>query len=67
MGVERKKIQELFELRDGSRLKITIARWLTPKRNSISEKGINPDIEIKTVEGDQDPQLEKAIEVIKNF
>jgi len=60
-------IQELFELRDGSRLKITIARWLTPKRNSISEKGIEPDIEIKTVEGDQDPQLEKAIEVIKNF
>jgi len=60
-------IQELFELRDGSKLKITIAKWLTPKRNSISEKGIEPDIEVKAVEGDKDLQLEKAIEIIKNL
>lgn len=60
-------VQELFDLKDGSRLKITIARWLTPKGQSISEKGIEPDIEIKPAEDDADPQLDKAMEIIKGL
>lgn len=40
-------VQELQQFRDGSSLKITIAKWLTPSGISISDKGIEPDIEVK--------------------
>ncbi len=32
---------------DGGKLYVTIARWLTPKRDLIEGKGVKPDIEIK--------------------
>lgn len=41
-------VQELIPLSDGSSVKITIAKWLTPNGNSISEKGITPDVIIET-------------------
>lgn len=58
-------VQELVELPDGSSLKVTIARWLTPNGHSISEGGLDPDIEItrtpqQFIDG-QDPQLEAAL------
>ncbi|MFD2615581.1 S41 family peptidase [Paenibacillus gansuensis] len=34
------------EMGDGSILKMTIAKWLTPKGNWIHEKGIKPDIHV---------------------
>jgi len=64
-------VQELKNLRGGSGLKITIARWLTPKGKLISGKGLVPDIEVKMNEEDYnkkpDIQLNKAIEVIKGM
>lgn len=64
-------VQELVRLKDGSNLKITIAKWLTPKRELITDVGIEPDIEIEMTEEDyqeeRDPQLEKAIEVVKGL
>jgi carboxyl-terminal processing protease len=39
-------VQELVELSDGSSVKITIARWLTPDGLSISDGGLAPDIVI---------------------
>ena len=37
-------VQEVVNLRDNeSFLKITIAKWLTPKGHSISEVGLEPD------------------------
>jgi len=64
-------IQELAELRGGSGLKITIANWLTPKGELIAEKGLTPDIKVEMTEEDyeknRDPQLDKAIEIIKNL
>ncbi|RKH38109.1 S41 family peptidase [Corallococcus interemptor] len=36
-------VQTLIELEDGSGLKLTIARYYTPKGRSIQEKGITPD------------------------
>jgi carboxyl-terminal processing protease len=64
-------VQEVEKLSDGSSLKITIAKWLTPKGESISEKGLEPDIKVelteKDVEAGRDTQLEKAIEIIKNL
>jgi len=69
-------VQELVELLiDGkkSTLKITIAKWFTPSGVSINDNGIKPDFEVKkeekedeeTPNKDKDPQLEKALEVIK--
>lgn len=71
-------VQELQNYSDGSSLKVTIAKWLTPAGISISEKGIEADVEIEIKEEDfkeedkieigtpgKDPQLDKAIEILK--
>ena len=65
-------VQKLVELMDGkSFLKITIAKWLTPKGISISDSGLEPDVKIeisdKDKEADKDSQLDKALEIIKNL
>ncbi|MBI3631746.1 MAG: S41 family peptidase [Candidatus Staskawiczbacteria bacterium] len=64
-------VQQVLELRDGSMLKITIAKWLTPNGNSISEVGLSPDVKVeltdKDFENKKDPQLDKALEIIKNL
>lgn len=58
-------VQELIDLEDGTSLKLTIARWLTPNGISISEQGLTPDIEIditiEDFEAGNDPQLDKAV------
>ncbi len=65
-------VQELLDLTtDGkkSTLKITIAKWFTPSGVSINDNGIKPDVEVKRTEEDvtnnKDPQLDKALEIIK--
>ena len=65
-------VQELIGgLKNNSSLKVTVAKWLTPKGRSINEKGLKPDIEVKMTEKDyeegKDPQLEKALEIINNL
>ena len=64
-------VQELERLREGSSLKITVAKWLTPKGELITDVGLKPDIEIEITEEDyeeeRDPQLDKAIEIIKGL
>lgn len=61
-------VQTLENFRDGSSLKITVAKWLTPSGISIADEGLAPDIEIEITEedmdADRDPQLEKAIEIL---
>lgn len=62
-------VQELEYLKGGASLKITIAKWLTPKGTSIQDTGIEPDFVVEITEEDisedRDPQLEKAIELLK--
>lgn len=64
-------VQELERLEEGSSLKITVAKWLTPKGELIADKGLEPDIKVEMTEEDyeedRDPQLDKAIEIIKNL
>ncbi len=59
-------VQELIDLDDGSAIKVTIARWLTPKGRIIDKEGITPDIKVEMTEDDYnnflDPQLDAAIE-----
>ncbi len=64
-------VQVLEGLTNESSIKITIADWLTPKQELISEIGLKPDIEIEMTDEDYeqelDPQLDKAIEIIKEI
>lgn len=61
-------VQSLISLRSNSALKITVAKWLTPLGKSIEPDGITPDVVVDFTEeeynNDQDPQLDKAIELI---
>ncbi|MEK7651340.1 MAG: S41 family peptidase [Patescibacteria group bacterium] len=62
-------VQEIENLKDGSTLKITIAEWLTPNGRHINKLGIIPDVVIKMPDdgiiNKKDPQLDKALEIIK--
>jgi len=64
-------VQELENMSDGSTLKITVAGWLTPKGTQINEIGLEPDVKVEMADKDyqegKDPQLEKAIEIIKTI
>jgi len=59
-------VQELESLDDGSNLKLTIAKWLTPSGRSITEAGITPDIVVERtfedVSAGRDPQLDAALD-----
>ncbi len=61
-------VQELVSLNDGSSVKITIARWLTPDGTSISEGGLTPDIEVERTAEDRtagrDPQMQAALDFL---
>ena len=66
-------VQELKELSSGQQYKFTTKKWLTPKGNWINEVGIKPDIEVSLNENyynnptsDNDNQLQKALEFLKN-
>lgn len=62
-------VQEIENLKDGSTLKITVAEWLTPNGRHINKLGIIPDVVVKMPDdgiiNKKDPQLEKALEIIK--
>ena len=61
-------VQRIIPLDKDSAVKITIAEYHTPKDRSIHGKGIEPDILVempKDKEAKEDPQLDKAIEVLK--
>jgi carboxyl-terminal processing protease len=40
-------VQEMKSLDNGGSVKITVAKWLTPKGVNLSENGLEPDIEVK--------------------
>lgn len=52
-------------------MKITVAKWYTPKDYGIDKIGINPDIEIKFEKEDYekryDRQLEEAKKILSEF
>lgn len=67
-------MQSIFELEDGSALKITIGKYYLPDDSNIHKIGITPDEVVDLPEGvksvwslseDQDVQLQKAVEVLK--
>lgn len=65
-------VQNWIELtNDQGAVRVTIARWLTPDKRQISEKGLTPEYEVpvteEELENEEDPQLDKAIEVLKDI
>lgn len=59
-------VQTVFPLENGAALKLTTARYLTPSRNDINEKGILPDVVISQPENQAvDIQLQKALEIAR--
>ncbi|MEA3273096.1 MAG: S41 family peptidase [Patescibacteria group bacterium] len=64
-------VQEVEKLSNGSSVKITVAKWLTPKGVNLEDGGLEPDIEqeifIDSAENEEDQQLLKAIEVVKEL
>ncbi len=64
-------VQQLEGLTGGSSLKVTIAEWLTPSGQLITDLGLEPDIEVEYTEedflNDEDSQLDRAIEEIKKL
>lgn len=61
-------VQTLNDFGDGSSIKITVAKWLTPNGMCINEQGIEPDKKVEltadNVKNNVDPQLNKALETI---
>ncbi len=64
-------VQEITTYADDSMLKLSIAQWFTPSNQDINEKGLTPDIIIKTTKedliGKSDGQLQKAIDEIQRL
>jgi carboxyl-terminal processing protease len=49
-------------------VRVTVARWLTPEKRQINEKGLKPDVVVEMTADDvkakRDPQLDKAVEIL---
>ncbi len=64
-------VQEVNKFSDGSSLRLTIAHWFTPNEKNINKVGIAPDIVVPLTEKDaethKDPQLNAAVEYLKNL
>ena len=63
-------VQNLYNLRDGTCVKLTTAEYFTPKGRRIDGKGVVPDVEVEYQYDESRPeadnQLEKAVEILKN-
>ena len=60
-------VQEMIPINEDKNYKMTTKKWLTPKGHWINEtKGIIPDYEVEQDDQENDKQLEKVIELIKN-
>lgn len=61
-------VQLPHNLDDGSIMRVTIARWYTPKDRTIDGVGLTPDIEVTLSDAEldagEDPQLEAALEFL---
>ncbi|MCW1888757.1 MAG: S41 family peptidase [Candidatus Moranbacteria bacterium] len=62
-------VQELIPVTKDTAVKVTVAKWLTPKGNQINHVGISPDVEVDITRDDltakKDPQMDKALELLK--
>ena len=69
-------VQQIFNLSDGSAVKMTISKYYTPSGRCIHGTGLDPDIEVDlpdelknqvSIDKSEDTQLQKAIETVKEM
>lgn len=65
-------VQNWIELsNEQGAVRVTIAKWLTPRESAIHKLGLTPEVVVEMSEDDyqnnRDPQLDKAVEVIKEM
>ena len=64
-------IQGIYNLTDGSGLKLTIEEYFTPDHNSINKVGVEPDVVVddykyaSKLDTEKDTQYKKAVEILK--
>ena len=61
-------IQTLYNLTDGSGLKITTEEYFTPNHNKINKEGIKPDVEVnltKDANGYYETKIDKDAQILK--
>lgn len=61
-------IQTLYNLSDGSGLKVTTEEYYTPNHNKINKEGIKPDVEInltKDADGYYETDIDKDAQILK--
>jgi carboxyl-terminal processing protease len=56
-------VQLVFELSDGSAVRVTTAKWFTPNKRAIDGVGLTPDV---AAAGDAEAQLQRAVEVLRD-
>lgn len=70
-------VQTIYQLDGGAGIKLTTAKYLTPNKNDINQKGIEPDVKVELGKGqtvvqppyelkDFDDQVKKALEELKS-
>lgn len=63
-------VQELFNITPDTSLKVTVARWVMPNGQFLTDGGIDPNItvEMKKEDSDakKDPQLDRAVDFLNN-
>ena len=63
-------VQQVFDLKDNTSVKLTIAKYYTPNGRSIDGEGITPDVEVEYQPDENNPdadnQLDKALEVLRS-
>jgi len=60
-------VQQPFTMDDGSLLKLTVAKWFTPKWQNIEEDGISPDIEVSFLDEDYEYNYDRQLEYAKDL
>ena len=67
----KSKVQKTYDLSNGTSFKFTFQEWLTPNGESVGDKGINPEYEVKYEVADEeheyDSQVQKAIDLLTNI
>ncbi len=64
-------IQAIYNLTDGSGLKLTIEEYFTPDHNTINNVGVEPDVVVddykyaSKLDTEKDTQYKKAVEILK--
>ena len=62
-------VQQILDLGAGTKLKVTVARWYTPKGKNITKDGIKPNTTVALTKEDlnagRDPQFDAALQAFK--